>query len=410
MRRWIGLTGLTGLAVLGVLGILAQADRPGAVSPAIYPPVEQRGLRFSHAEHRKQACVTCHASVRRSVSTADRNLPTEAMCSPCHAPDTRAPTGALHSALQSGSPTPRAENKGLAWSADPGRCRTCHPQFDGRRPPMRTIYRTANLRFGHRLHDAAGVPCVTCHRFASSGGAEPELPRMASCVGCHRQRKVDGRCVTCHLSNKDGRLRTQFASGKLRPSGALAGDAHTGEFRRRHTQVARANRRYCESCHTPRDCLRCHAGSLRPMTIHSGDYATRHAQDARRNSPRCDSCHRSQTFCLGCHQRLGVGQETAGGGFRSSTGRPFHPPGFVSSSRGPGHHSYSARRSIQTCTACHRETTCIRCHGSRSLGRGGFSPHGPGFGRSAKCRALAARNQRVCLKCHHLSDGRTRCN
>jgi hypothetical protein len=30
----------------------------------------------------------------------------------------------------------------------------------------------------------------------------------------------------------------------------------------------------------------------------------------------------------------------------------------------------------------------------------GISPHGPGWRTSGRCRALAAENQRMCLRCH----------
>ena len=362
----------------------AVADTRG--SAAIYPPAGRVEIRFSHSRHRKQSCESCHRSVRTSVGVRDRNVPREASCSPCHSTHTR--------------------RKETERSGPPARCGLCHRDYDGHGPPARTVLPIANLRFGHRLHLERGVSCGACHEMSGAG----TRPSMTTCVECHRERKADSRCVACHLTQKDGRLRTRFPSGDLRPLGGIAGDAHTRDFARRHAAAARANRDYCERCHAPRSCLRCHAGSLRPMTIHSGDYASRHAVDARRNEPRCERCHRSQTFCLGCHQRTGVGQETPGGGFRPSTGRRFHPPGFVAVSPGPAHHGNAARRNIRTCTSCHREQTCVRCHGTRSRGRAGFSPHPPGFRGSLKCRALSARNQRVCLKCHTPGDRRIDCS
>lgn len=382
--RIVAIVALCGLGLPATDGGATPSGVP--VSSVIYPPVERRTLRFSHARHRDQGCVDCHRSVKGSVSAADRNLPTEEACRRCH-----------------------AQTRGEGKPRDRKRCATCHVGYTGEGSPARMIYPPANLRFGHRLHLERGTGCASCHRHEGRGRS---LPTMASCLACHRSSGVSDRCVVCHLAEKDGRLRTRFPSGQLRPRGSLKGDAHTQDFERRHGQLARGNRRYCESCHRPQgqSCLRCHAGSLRPMRIHSGDYVTRHAMDARRNEPRCESCHRSQTFCLGCHQRLGVGQETPGGGFRPSTGARFHPPAFVAMTVGAGHHSYSARRNIRSCSSCHRERTCIRCHGTRGLGRGGFSPHPAGFGASARCRSISARNQRVCLKCHTPDDRRIRCN
>ncbi len=232
---------------------------------------------------------------------------------------------------------------------------------------------------------------------------------MARCRACHERRGVSNRCAACHLTGKDGRLRTSFSSGKLLPRGTLQGAAHGPLFSKDHAVVARKKKRFCDSCHRPATCLRCHAGSLRPMSIHSGDYVQRHAMDARRDQPRCSSCHRSQSFCLSCHQRLGVGRETKGSGFAPHTAQSFHPPGFSGYQRGPGHHSNSARRNIRTCSSCHGESTCLRCHGGKASGKAGFSPHAPGFGGSKKCRSLSARNRRVCLKCHQSGDSNIDC-
>jgi hypothetical protein len=235
------------------------------------------------------------------------------------------------------------------------------------------------------------------------------MPGMRQCMDCHRRHEAPNRCVVCHPSGKDGRLVTHFTEGKLLPSGILRGDAHGPLFYRRHAAQARANKRYCDSCHQPRTCLNCHAGTLRPMSIHSGDYVRRHSLDARRDEPRCSSCHRSQSFCLSCHQRMGVGTETPNNGFSPYTARRFHPQGFNAPTRGPGHHAYAARRNIRSCSSCHREQTCTRCHGSIGRGRGGISPHPPGWRTSLRCRTMSTGNHRACLKCHAPSDQRAQC-
>jgi len=361
----------------------------------IYPPATS-ALRFSHPKHGKVPCLRCHASVKTSVSTRDRNLPAEAVCRSCHADQTRAPGAA-----------PGA-GEAIAGKALAG-CRTCHRGFSGKGSPERAVIPPANIRFGHRLHLERGTRCADCHRAADKG--EVALPTMDRCRGCHRRKEVSDRCAVCHLTGKDGRLRTRFGQGAalLRPTGPEAGVAHGPTFSREHAAVARQKKRLCDSCHRPERCLKCHAGSMRPMSIHQGDYVRRHGVDARRGSPRCSSCHRSQSFCLSCHQRLGVGKETDASGFAPHTSQAFHPPGFVGYQRGPGHHAHSARRNIRACSSCHRESTCVRCHGTTGRGKGGFSPHAPGFRGSKKCEALSARNRRVCLKCHASGDSKIEC-
>lgn len=348
-----------------------------ALDPVIYPR-PNRVLRFSHRGHAETECLTCHPSVRSSSSPLDRNLPAESACRPCHG---------------------QTRKQDLQRQGPAKSCSVCHAGYSGKGPPVGLDYPTANLRFAHRLHLDKGLGCEACHRFVE----DRALPSMTTCRNCHRRQGASERCTVCHLSNKDGRVRTRY------PSGVLKDINHTQLFKSKHAAAARANRRYCESCHQPRSCLSCHGGKLRPMAIHGGDYISRHVQDARRNQPRCSSCHRSQTFCLGCHQRTGVGTETRGSMFRPTTDRRFHREAFTGMATGPGHHGHAARRNMRTCTGCHREQTCIRCHGTRGRGRAGFSPHPPAFGLSSKCRSLSARNQRVCLKCHPPGDRLIRC-
>jgi hypothetical protein len=246
-------------------------------------------------------------------------------------------------------------------------------------------------------------------------------------------KRPTARCGACHITLPDGRLKVNLASGgpvatavagKLVPSGSLRGfDAHTPSFRTDH-KIAGRDESYCLTCHRRSECLDCHAGTVRPLDIHPSDYVSMHGIDARRNVPDCSSCHRNQTFCVGCHQRTGVASDPSGGlpgqqprnPFGTGTGvKAFHPPGWARDSAGgviatprPSSHSFQAKRNIRSCVSCHREETCLECH-SADPARGvklpsglGFSPHGASFAGSGKCRALAARNRRVCLKCHTL--------
>jgi hypothetical protein len=248
-----------------------------------------------------------------------------------------------------------------------------------------------------------------------------DLPRMALCLGCHDGKQATNRCGACHLTEPDGRLKTNLASaataalgatGRLVPSGVLRGlDEHGPTFARDHAQVGR-DLGYCLTCHKRTECIDCHGGVVRPFDIHPSDYVTLHGIDARRNTPDCSSCHRAQTFCVGCHQRLGVAADAEGGQrgqqprnpFGTGTGlKNFHPPGWVQGD-GPGGapsgHADQARRNIRTCVSCHREQSCLECHSTDPTRGAAVSPHGPAFGASARCRALASRNQRACLKCH----------
>jgi hypothetical protein len=206
---------------------------------------------------------------------------------------------------------------------------------------------------------------------------------------------------------------TQFAEGRLAPSGAIRGDDHTETFRRDHANVARADERYCLNCHRRDECLSCHNGVVKPFDFHGNDYVSIHPVDARRDSIRCQACHRLQTFCIGCHQRTGVALDVPGGTPTKPTtsALQFHPPGWTTQQfqLNPDHHAWQAMRNIRACVSCHREQSCLECHsnfssGSPGLKMFGVSPHPLSWATSGKCQALASRNKRVCLKCHALTE------
>jgi hypothetical protein len=385
----------------------AGRTEPSAV---VYPP-QSIPLAFDHSQHARAqiACERCHVAAVDSVSAADNLMPAESSCRPCHAIDRASPL------------------KRVAAGQPAARCDACHPGFSGVQPvgalvalePTPVVVPTAELKFNHKLHHQRGIACALCHANVENGGlaTTADLPRMALCLGCHDGRQATARCGACHPTLSDGRLRTQFPSGQLIPSGSLGGmDAHTSDFRRDH-RIAGKDERACATCHKRSECMDCHAaGVVRPLDIHPGDYATTHGIDARRNVPSCSSCHRNQTFCIGCHQRLGVAADPEGGQpgrqpnnpFGTGTAvKQFHPPGWVRDDAGavltaatPRSHGFEAKRNLRTCVSCHREESCLACHSadlSRSIG---INPHGPGFGPSSACRAMASRNTRACLKCH----------
>jgi hypothetical protein len=75
-------------------------------------------------------------------------------------------------------------------------------------------------------------------------------------------------------------------------------------------------------------------------------------------------------------------------------------------SRGVTHHSFQAQRNIRQCASCHQEDFCKTCH-SAQLGehisdraRFAINPHPNGWRNSSRCKALAARAGRMCLRCH----------
>jgi len=419
----------TAIAIAALAGGLAVAAHPAATvpSPLIYP-AQTVPIRFDHALHARLGarCETCHADAASSRAAADNLIPGEAACRSCHAIDRTQP------------------NKIVEPGRAAARCDACHasqkkedgggwmPTVASPEPPRVALARP-NLKFNHQIHAARGIACESCHvNFQQKGAAtRGDLPMMSSCLSCHDGKQATARCGACHLTEADGRLRATMAtglpgaSGELTPSGSLRGiDAHGPTFRRDHAEAGR-DESYCLSCHRRAECVDCHGGVVRPPDIHPSDYVSLHGNDARRNTPDCGSCHRNQTFCVGCHQRTGVASDPEGGlpghqpqnPFGTGTGlKQFHPPGWVRDQSGavittpsPASHSFQAKRNIRACASCHREESCLSCHSadpSRSIG---VSPHGPHFGESARCKALSARNRRVCLKCHALGSPEIEC-
>ncbi|MCB9556216.1 MAG: hypothetical protein H6707_08955 [Deltaproteobacteria bacterium] len=361
---------LAGLALVVNVAPSGAARARSVVYPAIV------GLRFDHERHRKVDCMRCHAGVERSTSAAARHLPREQVCRKCHASQTR----------KDDSPSARKAAGG---------CSYCHQQTDAKRLPPALRAVQATLHFSHRLHGARAIDCASCH------GAGGEMPTKRTCLGCHAQRGATKRCSACHPQRADGRLKLELGGGRrLVPRSATYGDAHQLGFGSSHAQIARTRPGQCDRCHRPQDCQACHAATLRPMSIHAGDYIAKHALDARHNRPNCASCHRHQTFCLSCHRRSKVANASEDSRFRPNGPRDFHPPGWSSSLVGAEHHRFRARRALRSCTSCHREADCVRCHQAAKLGGGGFSPHGENFARTLRCASLRRRNARVCAKCH----------
>lgn len=388
---WIGRGVFAALCVLAaVLGARGgeAAPPPAATSASVIYPEARVPLVFSHAAHLGRdpvlTCAGCHAAATTSRSVLDVLLPGEAACRACH-------------------PIDRAEPAREVAGAPPARCEACHVGWTEGAPPARMHVPAAELKFDHAAHAAAGVGCESCHAGVGGDGeaegAWAHLPTMASCLACHDGAAADDACATCHLSAL-GVLRTELASGVLAPRGATFGDAHDLAFAIDHARAARRGDATCDACHRESFCVECHAGTVKPVEFHPGDYVLTHAVDARRGRPDCSTCHRQQTFCVACHERSGVGMRAERAFDGDGEAGRFHPAGWASSAvGGANEHARQARASLDTCASCHREDDCLACH-SAELGAPRVSPHGRGWRGSARCEALAARNARMCLRCH----------
>ena len=393
----------------GLLPPGATAPDPGP-SRTIFPP-EVLPIRFDHRKHMalpQASCAGCHPGGVTSKVATDRLLPSATRCDECH--------GTSHADLL-------AVRAGPSTTGAVGTCETCHEGYKGGNVVAKVKLTPPNLRFDHSVHSTRNIACQQCHGDVGKLGkaTRDQMPRMTGCLTCHdsegpktRAHPASGACITCHLSEAAaGRLAprsaqgasttvmaTHFSTGTLLPDRGLKGAAHDADFMRRHSSVAASDSQLCANCHKEEYCADCHDGRVRPRTIHPGDYLSMHAVEARQMAQKCQSCHREQSFCLGCHQRLGVSESGPLAGRESAR---FHPPKAVFSDlpRGPQHHAQEAARNLNACVSCHVERDCVVCHGGKGIG-GGFNPHPAGF--SASCDRAYGRNPRPCLTCHDLGS------
>ncbi|MCC6213373.1 MAG: cytochrome c family protein [Polyangiaceae bacterium] len=387
---------------------------PGAVegdggpSPVVFPP-QRLTIRFNHRLHVRSLgvpCTGCHERARTSRSARDSLLPPATRCDACHLTDHR----------DLSEVTGEPEHHAAA-------CVFCHVGYrpeDGNRVARMSVP-PPRLRFSHAAHGARNIGCRQCHGEVQELelATRDQLPRMRGCLACHGQQgpargDAPAACVTCHLAEASGRMKTSFAEGRLVPPAWLHGAGHGPDWIERHRAVAAADGTLCATCHQERECAECHDGRVRPRRVHPNDFLSSHPVAARQNDPRCTSCHRTQSFCLGCHQRAGV---TLSGPDAAFAGRGrFHPPPreWTDPPRGAGHHAWEAQRNLDACVSCHTERDCAGCHASREVGgRGagsggafgqGSNPHPVGF--RSRCRVALRKNARPCLVCHDPRDAR----
>lgn len=368
------------------------------LSPVVFP-APKFALHFSHKTHMEAGrltCRSCHQAQWGSSRSADVSLVKKKSCLACH-PEAKVPKGF-----------------GAKGNRDISRCKKCHSQFYRNGFPQKTVYPKPRVRFSHVLHRRKGVGCDECHGGVRKSTALGALhyPKMATCRACHQKRSASVRCTSCHRRKSAKRVRTHYPEGKLVPSRTLGVLDHTVRFKQKHAVAARSHRKDCRACHADSTCLRCHGGTKRVMSIHPANYRLRHASDARGKRQRCKSCHTRQRFCLGCHSRMGVAPTSNKPAYGPVGRKKFHPKNWASTasrSRSRNRHAVHAKRSVGACVGCHRESTCVKCHGSRGVGGHGVSPHGRTFKRSSRCRVAVRRNKRVCLKCHRSTSAHLRC-
>jgi len=389
------------LSLLAVLGLTGAAPGSGPKAPrsaSVYP-AQEIPLRMVHQRHLANGltCEVCHSSVLESTQTSDRNLPPHTLCAACH----------------------RAELPNAHEMFPKSGCADCHegwtegkpehigpdlaPLPDAPKPPP-VVLPPALLTFSHAGHLAAGAVCLDCHIGIDQAerGTVQHLPTMYTCLTCHDGRKAPDECTTCHLQDPaTGRQATALGGDPMAPIGRFRPDDHTDpEWIHRHEYAARADQDQCSSCHEQRQCLECHDGVQKLQRIHPGDWQMTHGLQALRRDLECKACHDSETFCKDCHETAA----TSMGAFPGERGNPigsarFHPPGWkgeLGEVANAEHHSFQARRSLETCSTCHQPDQCVECHSF-------VNPHGNGYADPGSWR-FGQGDGAVCSTCHQPGD------
>ena len=373
---------------------------------------------FPHPRHERvfPVCEGCHEGVAQGV--AETSFPPATACAGCHDGVRRTPGGVLLERVSWSGRAPRAtslrfrhrEHFARTDSVAAGdstrivTCRSCHA-LEGAQGRMSVGPARQQLCAGchveAREHQAATTPCATCHLPLAESGLPParvaairkpawhDTPSFAtdhakpaarpstSCQFCH----VRESCESCHSSAARG------AVAMTRAPVPSSRRVHAADFAARHGSAAASGKLQCAQCHSQRTCASCHVGQ-ESRAFHAANFVERHAVDVFAAAANCQSCHSTSRFCRDCHTKTGAAADSRmNAAFHNADGS------WVLS------HGQVARRGMEACASCHRQTDCMRCHSAS--GGWGVNPHGPGFPASR----LAARKSGSCRWCHTGTPG-----
>jgi predicted CXXCH cytochrome family protein len=312
---------------------MLSAGAAAVVGALLLSPALGAQERFPHEKHSVffPECTACHAG--GTSGAFGEMYPQPSTCAACH----------------DGATAPK-----IAW-----------------KPPAKP--RASSLSFSHTPH---AFDCSGCH-FPGGGEnlAALAFPRPETCLGCHvpgtrHQQTQD--CGFCHAQVVEFRL-TQ--DGRLPPF-------HGKAFAGNHAAAAASGQPECSSCHAENTCTQCHAAQKEP-SFHPVNFLASHSTEAFGRVSDCTSCHSTEAFCRECHVALGFkgGKDLSG---------PFHSnqPLWILG------HAQAARQDMESCSSCHQQTDCLRCHSATAGMR--INPHGSGFPSSS----VADRNKTMCKACH----------
>jgi Cytochrome c7 and related cytochrome c len=173
------IAGVIFLLVLSASKAQAQSNAaaPAAPLPSAVPTVvsgPEQPIPFSHKAHAgtlQLPCEFCHIMSRSGETVA---IPRATMCMQCH------------QTMDAG---------------DPGAQKLAAYAMTGAPIPWVRVYQLPSfVRFSHKTHVLHGESCQDCHGPVAERVQlyrETDLS-MAGCINCHRAKKANIDCDTCH--------------------------------------------------------------------------------------------------------------------------------------------------------------------------------------------------------------------
>jgi hypothetical protein len=198
-----------------------KGDAPPWDDPPPRQPIAIQPLpsdTFSHARHKKLACLTCHRTqtghglltfeAPRGCQICHHQAPGKSTCTACHEQGSVPDTLTARLTVQVGDKPAHTRPVPFRHEAhDSLTCVSCHSQPVSLQP----VDSTVTCSGCHATHHKAGRDCATCHR---SVAASTEVHARATrthlaCDDCHATRAITELtptrtfCLACHEASVD---------------------------------------------------------------------------------------------------------------------------------------------------------------------------------------------------------------
>lgn len=207
------------------------------------PPTAVLPDTFSHATHRRLACLTCHNTASRTsdltfepprgCQICHHQRPAKADCSACHQPEEIEPARSVGVKVAIPRHPPRERQVGFAHaehgdlaciqchvtpvSLDPepavAECTACHADHHAAARDCAACHRTEAVMEAHAPPADAHRRCNDCHTAAAVAALEPT---RSFCLACHSRETDHYRqeeCSVCHLQASPDEYRDRLGGG-----------------------------------------------------------------------------------------------------------------------------------------------------------------------------------------------------